>query len=231
MEVKNKIKTLLVDDEFLALNLLEEFVKRIPELEVVSKVKSAVAAAEVLDKEGIDLMFLDIQMPQLSGTHFLKGLEKSPVTIFTTAYSDYAVEAFELDAVDYLLKPFSFERFLQAVGKAKKEISRKLKTDDFIMVKSDARATKILLDDILYVEGQKEYLKIICTEKKYIILDSFKHMEQILPADQFIRIHKSYMIAVSKITGYEGYCLMIGKMKIPMSRSLKKELIARIFNP
>jgi DNA-binding LytR/AlgR family response regulator len=230
-----KIKTLLVDDEFLALNLLEEFIKKIPQLEVVGKVKSAIAASSFLNDNEVDLMFLDIQMPHLSGNQFLKSLQDPPVTIFTTAYSDYAVEAFSLNAVDYLLKPFSFERFFQSVQKAEKEINTRNKNTqnkqvDFITIKSDGVLHKINLKDIVLIEGSKEYLKIICTNKKYIILDSMKNMEELLSDEHFIRIHKSYIVAKNRITSLEGFFVYLGKLKLPISRTKKKDIMELIFN-
>lgn len=229
-----KIKTLLVDDEFLALNLLEEFIKKFPQLEVVGKVKSAIDAASFLNDNDVDLMFLDIQMPHLSGNQFLKSLQNPPLTIFTTAYADYAVEAFSLNAIDYLLKPFSFERFFQAIQKAEKEINtRNKKTNtekkDFITIKSDGVLHKINLKDIVVVEGLKEYLKIICTNKKYVILDSMKNMEELLPDEYFIRIHKSYIVAKNRITSLEGFFVYLGKIKLPISRTKKKEIMELVF--
>jgi DNA-binding LytR/AlgR family response regulator len=230
----NKIKTLLIDDEFLALNLLEEFIKKCPQLEVVGKVKSAIAAASFLNEHEVDLMFLDIQMPHLSGNQFLKSLQNPPVTIFTTAYTDYAVEAFSLNAVDYLLKPFSFERFFQAVQKAEKEINSRNKNTkngqaDFITIKSDGVLHKINLKDIVLIEGSKEYLKIICINKKYVILDSMKNMEELLSDEHFIRIHKSYIVAKNRITSLEGFFVYLGKLKLPISRTKKKEIQDTIF--
>ncbi|MFQ5446813.1 MAG: LytR/AlgR family response regulator transcription factor, partial [Saprospiraceae bacterium] len=177
------IKTLLVDDEYLALNLLEEFIKNVPDLEIVDKVKSPVHALEVLSSEPIDLMFLDVQMPTLSGNNLLKTLKNPPVTIFTTAYSQYAIEAFDLNAVDYLLKPFSFERFLQAVNKARELLrlqaagqypATTVETPPterpFYTARVDGKIVKIFLDEILYIEGLKEYVRFICQPGKYVVL-------------------------------------------------------------
>jgi len=158
-----KIKVLLVDDEFLALQLLENFVKEVPELELVAKTKSPVEAQNILNSENIDLLFLDIQMPTLSGVNLLKNLKNPPLTIFTTAYSDYALTAFDLNVIDYLLKPFSFERFLQAVDKAKTQLSKSTSTNRqegsiFLSVKAGGKIIKIFFDDILFIEGLKEYV-------------------------------------------------------------------------
>ena len=229
-----KIRTLLIDDEFLALNLLEDFCNKFPQIEIVGKMKSAIDAASFLQGNEVDLMFLDIQMPHLSGHQFLKSLSHPPVTIFTTAYSDYAVEAFTLNAVDYLLKPFSFERFFQAVQKAEKELNTRKKPilqskNDFISIKSDGVLHKIKLADIILIEGLKEYLKIICVNKKYVILDSMKNLESLLPSTDFIRIHKSYIVAKQRITSLEGFYVYLGKLKLPMSRSKKNEIMELVF--
>ncbi len=234
-----RIRTILIDDEFLALNLLEEFTKQFPQLEVVGKFKSALDAAAFMRDNDVDVMFLDIQMPHLSGNQFLKTLSHPPVTIFTTAYSDYAVEAFSLNAVDYLLKPFSFERFFQAVQKAEEALAKKNPSNpigtqsteqpSFITIKSDGVLSKVKISDILIVEGLKEYVKIITPNKKYIQLESMKNMELSLPADQFIRVHKSYIVARNQITSIEGYFIYLGKVKIPISRTKKQEILELVF--
>ena len=177
-----QIKTLLVDDEFLALNLLEEFIRKIPELKIIGREKSPMKALEIIQTGEVDLLFLDIQMPTLSGNNLLKTLQNPPVTIFTTAYSEYAIEAFELNAVDYLLKPFSFERLVQAVNKAKEQIRIRReannpatilipeKSKDFFSVKVDGKIKKINFSDILYIEGLKEYVRIVCEKERLVTL-------------------------------------------------------------
>jgi DNA-binding LytR/AlgR family response regulator len=229
------IKTLLIDDEYLALNLLEQFAGKLPELEVIGKCKSAVQALEIMDRASVDLLFLDIQMPSLSGINFLKSLPRPPVTIFTTAYSDYAVDAFDLNAVDYLLKPFSFERFLQAVRKAREHpllrppslvIPRESK--DFFTIKVDGQLTKVRFDDILFVEGLKEYVRIVCRNARLVTYERLIRMEEILP-DNFLRVHKSYIIAKDKVESLDGNRLVIGSHKIPISRSRKDEVVEEVF--
>lgn len=232
------IKTLLVDDEFLALNLLEEFVKKIPELEISGKVKNPMEALDILNREPIDLLFLDIQMPTLSGTDLLKTIQHPPVTIFTTAYSDYAVEAFGLNAIDYLLKPFSFERFLQAVNKAKERILFNQSASgiylpsqsrDFFTAKVDGKLVKIRFNEILFIEGLKEYVRIVCTDARHVTLESLKNLESLLPESDFIRVHKSYIVAKDKVQQLNGNMLEIGKHKIPISRSKREEVVEWIF--
>ncbi len=232
------IKTLLVDDEYLALNLLEEFTGKVPDLEVMEKVKSPMRALEILYQTPIDLMFLDIQMPTLSGNNLLKTLKNPPVTIFTTAYSEYAIEAFELNAVDYLLKPFSFERFLQAVNKAKEQLQKKAPepdivvpsvSRDFFSIKVDGKIVKVYFDDILYIEGLKEYVRIVCRDARLVTLESLKNLEDLLPADNFVRVHKSYIVAKNKVQSLNGNMLEIGEQKIPISRGKRDEIVEWIF--
>lgn len=231
------IKTLLVDDEYLALNLLEEFTKKVPDLEVIDKLKSPMKALDVLQHTRVDLLFLDIQMPTLSGNNLLKTLKNPPLTIFTTAYNNYAIEAFELNIIDYLLKPFSFERFLQAVTKAKEQLQFREsptiitpeQSRDFFSVKADGKVIKIYFDDILFIEGLKEYVRIVCRDARFITLESLKNLEELLPKDNFIRVHKSYIIAKNKAQSLEGNLLEIGKHKIPISRSKRDEIVAWIF--
>lgn len=244
-----KIKTLLVDDEFLALKLLDNFLDRLSDIEIIAKVKSPIEALEILQTQPIDLLFLDIQMPTLSGTNLLKTLPHPPVTIFTTAYAEYAPLAFDLNAVDYLLKPFSFERFLQAVTKAKKQLNLQntnspkvvLSTSNnteettpkekpFIAVKVDGSIQKIYLSEIIYVEGLREYVRIVCQEnKRYVTLESLKNMEKMLPSEDFMRVHKSYIVAKRKVTKLVGNILEIDTFEIPISRSKKENILQTIF--
>ena len=235
-----KIKVLLVDDEYLALQLLENFLQEVPQLELVAKTKSPVEAQNILNRENIDLLFLDIQMPTLSGVSLLKSLKKPPLTIFTTAYSDYALTAFDMNVVDYLLKPFSFERFLQAVDKAKTQLSNHTlpaaanpinqKEDPlFLSVKADGKIIKVFFDDILFIEGLKEYVKIVCKNERIVTFERLKNLEAILPVNQFLRVHKSYIINTAKVTAMEGNVLTIGTYFIPISRGKKEMVVKRIF--
>ena len=229
-----KIKVLLVDDEFLALQLLENFVKEVPELELVAKTKSPIEAQHILSRDRIDLLFLDIQMPTLSGVNLLKNLKNPPLTIFTTAYSDYALTAFDLNVIDYLLKPFSFERFLQAVDKAKTQLSKSTSTNRqegsfFLSVKAGGKIIKVFFDDILFIEGLKEYVQIVCKTERIVTFERLKNLETILPENQFLRVHKSYLINTTKVTSIEGNILTIGTHSIPVSRGKKEMVVKRIF--
>lgn len=229
------IKTLLIDDEYLALKLLEEFAGKVPELEVIGKCKSPVQALEVLSRQTVDLLFLDIQMPSVSGINLLKSLPQAPLTIFTTAYADYAVDAFNLNAVDYLLKPFSFERFLQAVQKAKEHPRLRPATlvipkesKDFFTIKVDGKLTKVRFDDILFVEGLKEYVRLVCRDARLVTYERLTNLENILP-DNFLRVHKSYIISKDKVESLEGNRLVIGPHKIPISREKKDWVVEEVF--
>ena len=230
------LKVLLVDDEYLALNLLEQFIMQLPDMEIVGKTKSPIQALEILQKETVDVLFLDIQMPILSGTNLLKTLKNPPVTIFTTAYSEHAVEAFDLNAVDYLLKPFSFERFLQSINKAKEFLNKNQPPSvvdvqkAFITMKVDGKIEKITIKDILYIEGLKEYIKIVTSFRQYVTLESMKNMEETLLAYEFIRTHKSYIVSKSKVQSLDGNLLDLGaKIKIPISRERKEDVVKAIF--
>ena len=236
------IKVLLVDDEYLALNLLENFIQKVPELEIIEKAKSPIKALEIINRQTVDLLFLDIQMPALSGLNLLQTLPYPPVTIFTTAYAEHALDAFDLNAVDYLLKPFAFERFLQAVNKAKEQIAwrsnqhepslpsaleRKSRT--FFTIKVDGKVVKIEYDNILYIEGLKEYVRIVCKKGRFVTLESLKNLEEYLPKGEFLRVHKSFIVAKKKVSALEGNLLEIDGQKIPISRTKRDEVVKAIF--
>lgn len=222
---------LIVDDEPLARNLLAEYVSKVPYLRLVATSPNALAAMEVLRKENIDLLFLDIQMPELTGISFLKSLQKKPFVILTTAYSQYALEGYELDVVDYLLKPITFERFLKAVDKVSSRVTVQpaevLKgdgsgTSDFVFVKDGTRLVKVFLNDILYVEGLKDYVTIHTKTQKVITLQRLKSLEELLPADKFMRIHHSYIISLQAIEAVHKGEVKIGNALLPVSESYKK---------
>ena len=240
-----KIKCLIVDDEELARKLVENYIQRLPHLEVVAKCANPLEAMQVLQKEKIDLMFLDIQMPELTGIEFLKTLSQKPLIIFTTAYKEYALESYELDVVDYLLKPFRFERFLQAVNKAsnllKKETTENKTvasipnnptptlSKDYILVKSEFKVFRIFYKDILYIESMKEYVAYYTEAGRTLSLGSLKKLQTELPTQQFIRIHKSYIANIDRITTLEGNMVHIGGKKLPIGASYKEEVMKRVF--
>lgn len=232
------IRTLLVDDEYLALNLLETYIQQVPDLELIGKEKLPMKALECLQQGQVDLLFLDIQMPVLSGNNLLKTLQNPPLVVFTTAYAEYAIEAYDLNVVDYLLKPFPFERFLQAVQKAKQLLNTRATGNpsenhsgpDFLSLKVDGKLVKVFLEDILYIEGLKEYVRFVCSgNRKYVTLESLRNLEEQLPAQWFSRVHKSYIVAKSKVSALDGNMLEIGTVKIPISRGKRDEVVAEIF--
>jgi two-component system, LytTR family, response regulator len=227
---------IIVDDEPLAQQVLEDYVETIPFLNLAGKCSSAFEAFDVLRKQTIDLIFLDIHMPNVSGIDFLHSLGTKPMFIFTTAYSEYALEGFNLDAVDYLVKPIPFDRFLKAVnkayelhnlrhGKGESRIEKpEEKSEQFIMVKSDYQTQKINLNDITYIEGLKDYVKIyLTTGKPVITLNSLRNMAEKLPAGNFVRVHKSYIVSISKIGSISRNRIIIGEKWIPIGDNFKDE--------
>jgi DNA-binding LytR/AlgR family response regulator len=231
-----KIKCIIIDDEPLARKGIKEYVQDVDELELVGEFENPVKASALLGQQHVDLIFLDIQMPKISGIEFLKSLQHPPLVIFTTAYPQYAVDGFELNAADYLLKPFSFNRFLKAVMKVKSMISGNLKpepvnlpsSDDHFFIKTDNRLLKIRFDDILFVEALQNYIAIHTAEKKHITYLTFKSLEETLPADQFLKVHKSYIVSIDKVTSISGNEVTVGQHHIPVSRGLKDEVMDRL---
>lgn len=224
---------IIVDDEPLAQNLIDGFVKKVPFLTLKAKCKSAFEATEALHNNEIDLIFLDIHMPDLSGIEFIKNMEKSVLIIFTTAYSDYAIQGFEHNAVDYLLKPISFERFVKAANRAYEMYKHKTNSADnskeYIFVKADYKSVKINFDDILYIEGLKDYIKIITKEKTVLTLMRMKKIEEKLPSDKFIRVHRSYIISLKNIESVKKSNVQIGTKNIPVS-DLYRDNFLKIIN-
>jgi DNA-binding LytR/AlgR family response regulator len=225
---------LAIDDEPLALDVIEDFVGRVSFLKLMAKCDNAVEALNLMQKEPIDLIFLDIQMPDISGIDFLKSLGKAPLVIFTTAFSEYALDGFELNAVDYLVKPIAFERFLKAVSRAheiyslnqfkqKASKSSGKPVDEFIIVNADYHSIKINLNEIQYIEGLKDYVKIYTGPKPIMTLSTMKRMEDKLPADRFIRVHKSYIVAVPFIDGIEKNKIIIETKRIPIGEKYKED--------
>lgn len=233
------INSIAVDDEPLALNLIEDFTKKIPFLNHVKSCKNAFEAIEIIQKEKIDLIFLDINMPDISGVELLKSIDYKPLVIFTTAYSEYAVQGFELSAVDYLIKPFLFERFFKAVNKVYELYNLKKNkgvsvsesnsfVEDYIFVKADYSSVKICLKDILYVEGLKDYVKIYLKEKKVLTLITMKKIEDKLPTSKFVRVHRSFIVALDKIESIQRNRIIINNIWIPIGNSYKTEFYKRI---
>lgn len=212
----NTIKCLVIDDEELARTLLKSYIERVDFLELLGSFESPIDAMKILKDAAIDIIFLDIQMPDLKGTEFAKMIDSSTKIVFTTAYSEYALEGFELNALDYLLKPIAFERFLQAVNKFNKE---KAAFDDSITVKSGYDLHKLKFDDILYAKSDSEYVVFHTLDKRIMSYQSLKSLEKDLPKSTFIRVHRSYIVNKDKVSSLKGKDLIIGDTKIPVSAS------------
>jgi two-component system LytT family response regulator len=230
-----QINCIAIDDEPLALSKLEGFITRVPDLKLKKIFDNPVEAIGWLKENSIDLIFLDIQMEQLTGIEFLEAIGSISRVIFTTAYDQYAIKGFELNVTDYLLKPFSFQRFLQAVNKvmdfySQKTIDHKSDTekDSFIFVKTEYRLERVDINTILYIEGMKDYLRIICTDKKIMTLQSFSKIEDSLPARNFCRVHKSFIVAIDKIKSIERGVIIIAGQRIPISNTYKENFFSKI---
>jgi two-component system LytT family response regulator len=222
----SKIKCIIVEDEPLATKVLTDYISQVPFLELNGTFKDAILATEYLRENTVDLIFLDIHLPKLKGMAFLKTLPNPPAVIITTAYHQYAVEGFNLNVTDYLLKPFEFERFLVAVNKVKAAEGEKQKTTesqekDFIFLNVQKKKVKILFSEIVYIESQREYIKIVTTKREYISKMSTHEIEALLPANLFKRIHRSYIISVSKIESYTAEEVEVNGVRIPIGRGYR----------
>lgn len=235
---------IIIDDEELARNLLENFIGRLPHLELLGKFSNPLEALSCLREVSVDLIFLDIQMPEMTGIEFLKTLSKAPSVIFTTAYDRYALESYELSVVDYLLKPFSFTRFLQAVnkateliqlrGKAKNEILPVAAPDSsvppaFLLIKAEHKLHRLFLNDIIYIQSMKEYVVYFTERGKFMALGALKSLEDKLPSTDFIRIHKSYIVAIKRVRSLQGNQLYIGEAILPIGGSYRNEVKTKLF--
>lgn len=218
------INCIIIDDEPLAVKLLENHISKIDSLKLVATAKNAIEAYQILQTKPVDLMFLDIEMPNLNGIEFLKSLHQKPKTIFTTAYREFAIEGFELEAVDYILKPITFERFFKSVDRVLRNIPSDEQTEDFIIVKSDGLNRKIILSDILYFESQGNDVKIILeNEEKIITKNKMTDLENSLSDRGFVRIHRSFLINSKYVIAFNNNELNLGKYNIPVGRSYRKE--------
>lgn len=234
-------KILIVDDEEPARVLLQKYIEKVPQLELAGTCNNAFDALEILSGQSIDILLLDIQMSQLTGLDLLRTLKQQPATILTTAFSEFALEGFELDVVDYLLKPITFQRFFKAIIKAKRTINKSipiieqpsressntlssLTAPSFIFLKIDTKWVKILLNTIYYVESFGEYVKVHTDSGVKLTLSSLQKMESILPSTSFYRIHRTFIVNISKIDSIEGNMVRIKKEKLPISRQRKDQL-------
>jgi two-component system, LytTR family, response regulator len=230
-----EIKCVVIDDEPLAISKLELFIAKMPCLNLQKTFDNAVDAISWLKDKPADLIFLDIQMDQLTGIQFLEATDFDTRIIITSAYDQYAIKGFELNVTDYLLKPFSFQRFVKAVDKvmdyySEKQAVTKADADNsrFLFVKTEYRYERIDIDEILYIQGMKDYLRIICSDKKIMTLQSFSKIEQSLPAGKFCRVHKSYMVALDKIKSVERGIVIIADQRIPVSNTFKESFYKKI---
>lgn len=230
-----KTKCLIIDDEPLARDLVRNHLEKLDNFEIVAECGDAMKALQVLRNQHVDLMFMDIQMPQITGIEFLKTLKNPPRVIITTAYREYALEGFELDVVDFLLKPITFERFLKSVNKYFQVTSENGNNGDavsspstpdeaFIYVKENKRVIKLLLNEILYIEGLSEYVKIYTDNKKIVTKTSMTNMEDKLPDDGFMRIHKSYIVSLNKIEAFTSSSIEVTGKELPIGRSYKNKV-------
>jgi DNA-binding LytR/AlgR family response regulator len=228
------INCVIIDDEPLARKGLREYIADAGFLNLTGEFDSPLKATELISSGQVQLLFLDIQMPRITGLDFFKSLQHPPPVIFTTAYPQYALEGFEVNALDYLVKPFSFDRFLKAALKAKEyyEVretnSAEAAASDYFFIKSDNKLIKIQFEDVLYVEALQNYVTIHTPAKKYMTYLTFKAVEDYLPADKFIKVHKSYIVAASRIDSIEGNDIRIGQQHIPISRNLKEEVMEKL---
>lgn len=235
-----RINCIIVDDEALARKGLVKYVNEIDFLDLKGVCKNAMEANAVLNKEKVDIIFLDIDMPMLSGIEFLKTLKHSPKVIFTTAYSEYAIDSFEFDVLDYLVKPISFERFVQAANKAHRFLAEGTRPsfgvavpdneDAYIFIKTDKQLVKITIAHILFVQAMQNYIRIFTQDESHITLVPLKKIMDILPEGLFIQVHKSYLIAKGAVDAIVGNQIIIGEHKIPIGRSMKEDVLQSLVN-
>jgi DNA-binding LytR/AlgR family response regulator len=226
----SNIRCIIIEDEPLATKVLADYVAQVPFLDLQKTFKDAILAADYLRDNTVDLMFLDIHLPRLKGMAFLKMLTHPPAVIITTAYHQYAVDGFNLNVTDYLLKPFDFERFLMAVtkvktnGNEKKNLSESPETKDYLFLNVDRRKVKIQFSDVVYIESQREYIKIITTKGEYLSKMSTHEIEDLLPAHLFKRIHRSFIISTNKIESYNAEMVEVNGKSVPIGRAYRDVL-------
>ena len=232
-EIKT-IRCLVVDDEPPAREIIRRYIEEVSSLELAGECANALQAFALLQQQTVDLLFLDIRMPQLNGNDFLKTLKNPPKVILTTAYSEYALESYELDVVDYLMKPIPFDRFLKAVNKAfptglsktaSAVLSDEKKAEAFLYFRADRKMVKVMLSDILYIESMKDYIKVFTTNGTVITKQSITSVEEMLPEKDFIRVHRSYIVSVNKIRTFTSELIEINKTEIPIGKLYRNEVL------
>lgn len=229
-----KTRCLIIDDEPLAIKLIKTHLSKLDSFEVAGECSNALKAIEFLKVERIDLMFLDINMPEITGLDFLKSLPDPPYVIITTAYREYAIDGYDLDVIDFLLKPISFERFLKAInrycnrsGSVHKNSTGQSQSvpSRHVFIQDGKNIYKISFDDLLYLEGFGEYVKVVTVSKTHLVRDSLSDFEQKLPGDRFLRIHKSYIVNLEKITGYSSVHVMLKNIELPIGRIFREKVM------
>ena len=230
-----KLKCVIVDDEPPAREIIQRYVEALPMLELVGNFGNALQAMAFLQQHSTDLIFLDIRMPQLNGNDFLKTVKNPPPVIFTTAHAEYALEGYELDEIDYLLKPIQFDRFIKAVNKAfvfkgqhaveTRPVVEPAKQDNFVYFRADRKMIKVMLRDILYIESMKDYVKVFTDNEVIVTKQSMNAVEAMLPENQFVRTHRSYIVSLSKVRSYTHELIEIEKEEIPIGKLYRNEVL------
>lgn len=227
----SKIKCIIIEDEPLAVKVLKDYIAEVPFLDLQGSFKDAILATDYLRSHSVDLLFLDIHLPKLKGMAFLKMLSHPPAVIITTAYHQYAIEGFELNVTDYLLKPFEFERFLVAVTKVRTSTGsvptppiESTEAKDFIFLNVQKKKVKVLFSELVYIESQREYVKVVTTKKEYLAKMSTHEIEALLPAQRFKRIHRSFIVALEKIESYTAEVVEVNGVGIPIGRGYREVL-------
>ncbi len=222
------IKCILVEDMPLAIEKLEGFIRQVPSLSLLHSFDNGVEALAFMQENAVDLVFLDIQMELFTGLQFMKALVSPPKIIIVSAYSQYALEGFEHNVSDYLLKPYSFERFLKAVNKVQSELQQGTTQRNYIFVKTEYRMERVDFDDILYIEGMGAYLRIVTRQLKIMTLQSFAQLEKLLPGNNFLRVHKSYIVALDKIENIERNVIKISDQRIPVGKNYQENFYRKL---
>lgn len=234
-----EVRALIIDDEPLAQDVIKQYANKLPELNIIGTCNDAICAHSKLQEEMVDLLFLDINMPKLSGISFLKNLKNPPLVIFTTAYSEYALEGFELNAVDYLKKPFSFDRFCKAYFRAEELLQLQNTSNsipkfeienDFLFIKANKKTIKVNFSDIQFIEGLGDYIKIHLNDNRIVANLSMKKIHSLLPQDKFYRTHKSFIVSLENIDSIEGNMTVLGSSKLPIGNSYRADFMKFVKN-
>ena len=225
-----KLKCIIIEDEPLAMERTSQFVKKVPFLQLTGSFDNALSGLAHLKSHKTDILFLDINMDELTGIELLESTTVDSQIIITTAYQEYALKGYELDVADYLLKPFNFQRFLQAVNKVQKRLEESAVDQDFIFIKTENKLVKINYDEILYIEGMRDYRRIFLANRSVMTLTKFSDLEKLIPTNKVCRVHKSYMVSISKIEDVEKTCLRVANKTIPISATYKEHFFEVIQN-